>query len=124
MEAPFYVEQKVYGYNWSNIMLYWLTSYQNAAQHGRKERYESYSEAQKYYYLETQKCIAAQKDVIIFGSKREAKHQLKTYLLSPHMLDIHTETKDLCYNGQKLFTKPMTEHFPTTTDTLTWKYHA
>ncbi len=65
MENPFYVKQKVYSYNWSNIILYRLTSYQNSAQHGQKESYESYSEAQKYYYLETQKCIAAQRDIII-----------------------------------------------------------
>ncbi len=76
MEPPFYVTQKVYSYNWSNIILFRLTSYQNAAQHGQKESYENYSEAQQHYYLETQKCIAAQKDIIIFGSKREAKNQL------------------------------------------------
>ncbi len=56
-------------FNWSNIILHRLTSYQNAAQHGRKESFEHYSEAQKHYYLKTQKCIAAQKELIIFGSK-------------------------------------------------------
>jgi len=40
------------------------------------------------------------------------------------MLDKNTTTEELCYNGQRLFTKPMFEHFPTTEDTLTWKYHA
>ena len=61
---------------------------------------------------------------IIFGSKRQAENQLKTYLMSPHMLDNNTTTEELCYNGQRLFTKPMFEHFPTTEDSLTWKYHA
>ena len=112
------------GFNWSNIILHRLNSYRNAARYGRKESFKHYSDSQKHYYLETQKCIAAQKEIIIFGSKREAENQLKTYLLSPHMLDTYTDSGDLCYNGQRLFTKPMFEHFPTTKDTLTWKYHA
>ena len=111
-------------FNWSIIILNRLTSYRNAAQQGRRDNIEQYSEAQKHCYLATQKCIAAQKEIIIFGSKREAENQLKTYLLSPHMLDNNTTTEKLCYNGQRLFTKPMFEHFPTTKDTLTWKYHA
>ena len=52
-----------------------------------KKSFNDYSDSQKYYYLETQKCIAAQREIIIFGSKRQAEHQLKTYLMSPHMLD-------------------------------------
>jgi hypothetical protein len=111
-------------FNWSNIILHRLNSYRNAAQYGRKESFKHYSDSQKHYYLETQKCIAARKEIIIFGSKREAENQLKTYLLSPHMLDTYTDSADLRYNGQILFTKPMVEHFPTTKDTLTWKYHA
>jgi hypothetical protein len=111
-------------FNWSNIILHRLNSYRNAARYGRKESFKHYSDSQKHYYLETQKCIAAQKEIIIFGSKREAENQLKTYLLSPHMLDTYTDSADLRYNGQILFTKPMVEHFPTTKDTLTWKYHA
>jgi hypothetical protein len=118
----FYKKYKYF--NWSIIILNRLTSYRKAAQYGRREHIEHYSEAQKHCYLATQKCIAAQKEIIIFGSKREAENQLKTYLLSPHMLDIHTHTEDMCYNGQRLFTKPMFEHFPTPKDTFTWKYHA
>jgi len=87
MESPFNI--KYHGYNWSNIILHRLISCWNAGRHGRKESFEQYSEAQKHYYLETQKCIAAQREIIIFGSKREAENQLKTYLLSPHMLDIY-----------------------------------
>ena len=111
-------------FDWSNIILHRLNSYRNAARYGKQERFELYSDSQKYYFLETQKCIAAQKEIIIFGSKREAENQMKTYLLSPHMLDTYTDSGDLCYNGQRLFTKPMFEHFPTTKDTRTWKYHA
>ncbi len=64
--------KKYKSFNWSIIILNRLTSYRNAARHGQKESFEHYSEAQKHYYLETQKCIAAQKEIIIFGSKREA----------------------------------------------------
>ena len=119
---PFYKHYK--SFNWSNIILHRLTSHRNAARYGRKESFKDYSDSQKHYYLETQKCIAAQREIIIFGSKRQAENQLKTYLLSPHMLDIYTDSADLCYNGQKLFTKPIVEHFPTPKDTLTWFYHA
>ena len=111
-------------FDWDNIILSRLNTFRNVARYGKQELFELYSDSRKYYFRKTQKCIAAQKEIIIFGSKREAENQLKTYLLSPHMLDTYTDTKDLCYNGQKLFTKPMFEHFPTTEDILTWKYHA
>jgi hypothetical protein len=117
--------KKYKSFNWNNIISYRLTSHRHAAKQGYKNSCcEHCSASLKHYYLERQKCIAAQQKVIIFGSIREAENQLKTYLLSPHMLDTNTDTKDLCYNGQRLFTKPMFEHFPTTEDTLTWKYHA
>ena len=116
--------KKYKSFDWDNIIRSRLNTYRNAARYGKQERFELYSDSQKYYFLETQKCIAAQKEIIIFGSKREAENQLKTYLLSPHMLDTYTDSGDLCYNGQRLFTKPMFEHFPTTEDTLTWKYYA
>ncbi len=116
--------KKYKSFNWDEIIRHRLTSYRNAARYGRKESFNDYSDSQKYYYIETQKCIAAQRVIIIFGSKRQAEHQLKTYLMSPHMLDKNTTTEELCYNGQRLFTKPMFEHFPTTEDALTWKYHA
>jgi hypothetical protein len=61
MEVPFYVEQKVNCYNGSNIILFRLTSYRHAAQHGRKQSYEHYSEAQNYYYLESQKVLQHKK---------------------------------------------------------------
>jgi hypothetical protein len=116
--------KKYKSFNWDNIIRYRLTAYRDAAQQKQKQTCECCITSQKYYYLERQKCIAAQQKVIIFGSIREAENQLKTYLLSPHMLDNNTTTRELCYNGQRLFTKPMFEHFPTTEDTLTWKYHA
>jgi hypothetical protein len=118
------VYRKYKSFNWSNIILYRLTAYRDAAQQRRKETCEHCLASQRHYSLERQQCIAAQQKIIIFGSNQEAEHQLKTYLLSPHMLDNDTATKDLCYNGQKLFTKLMLEHFPTTKDTLTWNYHA
>jgi hypothetical protein len=92
-------------FDWSNIILHRLNSHRNAARYGKQELFELYSDSQKYHYLETQKCIAAQKEIIIFGSKREAENQLKTYLLSPHMLDTYTDSKDLCYNGKKIVHK-------------------
>jgi hypothetical protein len=116
--------EKYKSFDWDNIIRSRLNTFRNVARYGKQELFELYSDSRKYYFLETQKCIAAQKEIIIFGSKREAENQLKTYLLSPHMLDTYTDTRDLCYNGQRLFTKSMFEHFPTTKDTLTWKYHA
>ena len=116
--------EKYKSFDWDNIIRSRLNTYRNVARYGKQELFELYSDSRKYYFLETQKCIAAQKEIIVFGSKREAENQLKTYLLSPHMLDTYTDTRDLCYNGQRLFTKPMFEHFPTTKDTNTWKYHA
>ena len=92
---------KYNSYNWDEIIRHRLTWYRNAARDGRKESFKDYSDSQKHYYLDTQKCIAAQKEIIIFGSKRQAENQLKTYLMSPHMLDNNTPTKELCYNGQK-----------------------
>jgi|688.fasta_scaffold1522904_1 hypothetical protein len=73
---------------------------------------------------QVQKRIDGQREIIFFGSKWQAKNQMKTYLLSPHMLDFYTDTNNLCYNGQKLFTKCMLGHFPTNNDILTWNYHA
>ena len=55
-------------FDWSNIILHRLNSYRNAARYGKQERFELYSNSQKYYFLKTQKCIAAQKEIIIFGS--------------------------------------------------------
>ncbi len=116
--------EKYKGFNWDDEIRSRLTAYRNAAQQGQKDTCEWCISSHRYYSLERQKCIEAQQKVIIFGSIREAENQLKTYLMSPHMLDNNTATEELCYNGQKLFTKPMVEHFPTTEDTLTWKYHA
>ena len=109
--------EKYKSFDWDNIIRSRLNTFRNVARYGKQELFELYSDSRKYYFLETQKCIAAQKEIIIFGSKREAENQLKTYLLSPHMLDTYTDSGDLCYNGQRLFTKPMFEHFPTTRDT-------
>ncbi len=95
----FYSKSK--SFNWDEIIRHRLTSYRKAAREGRKESFNDYSDSQKHHYLETQKCITAQRDIIIFGSKRQAENQLKTYLLSPHMLDNNTTTEELCYNGQK-----------------------
>jgi hypothetical protein len=111
-------------FNWDNIIRYRLTAYRDAATQTRTECCEHCVASQRHYSLERQMCIAAQQKIIFFGSNQEAEHQLKTYLLSPHMLDNNTTTRNLCYNGQKLFTKPMFEHFPTPKDTLTWNYHA
>ncbi len=116
--------KKYKSFNWDNIIRFRLTAYRDAAQQRQKETCKCCIASQKYYSLERQKCITAQQKVIIFGSIRQAENQLKTYLMSPHMLDNNTTTSELCYNGQRLFTKPMFEHFPTTEDTLTWKYHA
>ena len=96
----FYGKYKKF-FNWDEIIRHRLTSYRNAARYGQKESFNDYSDPQKYYYLKTQKCIAAQREIIILGSKRQAEHQLKTYLMSPHMLDHNTATEELCYNGQK-----------------------
>jgi len=93
--------EKYKSFDWDNIIRSRLNTFRNVARYGKQELFELYPDSQKYYFLETQKCIAAQKEIIIFGSKREAENQLKTYLLSPHMLDTYTDTKDLCYNGQK-----------------------
>ena len=87
----FYSKYK--SFNWDEIIRHRLTSYRNAARYGRKESFNDYSDSQKYYYLETQKCIAAQREIVIFGSKRQAENQLKTYLMSPHMLDNNTATE-------------------------------
>ncbi len=116
--------EKYKSFNWDDEICSRLTAYRNAAQQGQKDTCEWCISSHRYYSLENQKCIEAQQKVIIFGSIREAENQLKTYLMSPHMLDNNTTTAELCYNGQRLFTKPMFEHFPTTEDTLTWKYHA
>ena len=79
--------RKYKSFNWDDIIRHRLTSYRNAARYGQKQSFKDYSDSQKHYYLETQKCIAAQREIIIFGSKRQAENQLKTYLMSPHMLD-------------------------------------
>jgi hypothetical protein len=116
--------EKYKSFDWDDEISSRLTSYRNATQQGEKDTCEWCTSSHRYFSLERQKCIEAQQRVIIFGSVRQAENQLKTYLMSPHMLNNNTPTKELCYNGQKLFTKPMMEHFPTTEDTLTWKYHA
>jgi len=123
MEMPFYIEDngKI---NWSQKILIRLTSQRNAARYNNKKLYEASPNAQKYCYEETLKCIAAQKEIIFFASKRKADNQLKTYLLTPHMLDKNTDTKNLCYKGQKMFTKSMLEHFLASQNTLTWYYQA
>jgi hypothetical protein len=122
MEKPFDVADND-DFNWSDKILAQLTLQRNAAQYNNTKLYESISK-ERESYNQTRKCIAAQKKIIFFASKRKADNQLKTYLLSPHMLDINTETIDLCYKGQKLFTKSMLEHFPASHYTLTWFYHA
>ena len=116
--------KKYKSFDWDNIIRSRLNSYRNAARYGKQERFELYSDSQKYYFLQTQKCIAAQKEIIFFASKRKADNQLKTYLLTPHMLDKNTDTKNLCYKGQKMFTKSMLEHFLASQNTLTWYYQA
>jgi hypothetical protein len=67
--------RKYKSFNWDEIIRHRLTSYRNAAQYGRKESFNDYSDSQKHYYLETQKCIEAQQKVIIFGSIRKAENQ-------------------------------------------------
>ncbi len=118
----FYVADN-YRFNWSDKILSQLTLQRNAERYNNKQLYESISK-ERESFDQTKRCIAAQKKIIFFASKRKADNQLKTYLLSPHMLDVNTETKDLCYKGQKLFTKPMLEHFPASHYTLTWFYQA
>ena len=122
MEMPFYVADN-HEYNWSDKILTQLTLQRHAARYNDKQLYESISK-ERESFDQTKKCIAAQKKIIFFASKKKADNQLKTYLLSPHILDPNTETKDLCYKGRKLFTKPMLEHFPASSYTLTWFYHA
>jgi hypothetical protein len=122
MEMPFYVVDN-HEYNWSNKILAQLTLQRNAARYNDKRLYESISK-ERESFEQTKRCIAAQKKIIFFASKKKADNQLKTYLLSPHMLDHNTETKDLCYKGQKLFTKSMLKHFPASHYTLTWFYQA
>ena len=116
--------EKYKSFDWEDIISSRLTSYRNATKQGEKDTCEWCISYHRCFSLERQKCIEAQQRVIIFGSVQQAENQLKTYLMSPHMLDNNTPTKELCYNGQKLFTNPMIKHFPTTKDTLTWKYHA
>jgi hypothetical protein len=122
MEMPFYVADND-EYNWSDKILAQLTLQRNAARYNDKRVYESILK-ERESFDQTKRCIAAQKKIIFFVSKKKADNQLKTYLLSSHMLDINTETKDLCYKGQKLFTKSMLEHFPASHFTLTWVYQA
>ncbi len=121
MEMPFYVADN-HEYNWSDKILAQLTLQRNAARYNDKWLYESISKER--YFEQTKRCITAQKKIIFSASKKKADNQLKTYLLSPHMLDHNTETKDLCYKGHKLFTKSMLEHFPASHYTLTWFYQA
>jgi hypothetical protein len=122
MEMPLYVADN-HKYNWSDKICTQLSLQRNAARYNDKQLYESISK-ERESFKQTQRCIAAQKKIIFFASKKKADNQLKTYLLSPHMLDPNTETKDLCYKGRKLFTKPMLEHFQASHYTLTWYYHA
>ncbi len=119
---PFYVAD-IHKNNWSDKILTQLTLQRNAAQYNDKQLYESISK-ERESFKQTKRCIAAQKKIIFFASKKKADNQFKTYLLSPHMLDPYTETKDLCYKGRKLFTKSMLEHFQPSHYTLTWFYHA
>ena len=71
----FYSKYK--SFNWDEIIRHRLTSYRNAARYGRKKSFNDYSDSQKYYYLETQKCIAAQREIIISNTRTNKKKVLK-----------------------------------------------
>ena len=90
MEMPFYVADN-HEYNWSHKILTQLTLQRNAARYNDKKLYESISK-ERESFDQTKKVIAAQKKIIFFASKRKADNQLKTYLLSPHMLNPNTDT--------------------------------
>ena len=56
---------------------------------------------------EIETIIRKQEQLIFFGTVKEAETQMKTYFLSPHMLDTETLPKDLKYNNEILFELPI-----------------
>ncbi len=68
-------------------------------------------------FLQINNCLSETKIPVIDSVNNDVESKID-------LLDPNTETNDLCYKGRKLFTKPMLEHFPASSYTLTWFYHA
>ncbi len=121
----FYIKYK--SFNWDEIIRHRLTSYRNAARYGRKKSFNDYSDSQKYYYLETQKCIAAQREIIIFGSKRQQKTSWKLIWCHHICLTITQQQKSCvimdkdCSQSQCLSISPL-QRIPSLGNTMlkTW----
>ena len=69
MEMPFYVADN-HKYNWSDKILTQLTLQRHAARYNDKQLYESISK-ERESFDQTKKCIAAQKKIIFFASKKK-----------------------------------------------------
>ena len=107
----FYSKYK--SFNWDEIIRHRLTSYRNAARYGRKSHLTIIQTLKSIIISKHKSALRHKKQIIIFGSKRQAENQLKTYLYHHICLTITQQQKSCvmmdkdCSQSQCLSISPL-----------------